>query len=75
MKRKKESKIEFKDAKTKKNFINAFAKFESDTLIDILKNSGEIAFRTTAKCFGLSEKEINEVIKLWKKDVKENEKI
>lgn len=71
MKRKKGFK--FKDAKTKKRFIDSLTDLYTDDLMYILENIGEDAFRNNAKYLGLTEKVIDEIIEMWR-DVIEKEK-
>jgi len=53
---------------SKEEFLDELSMFFADALIWILENQGESAFRNVAKCLYLSEKQINNDIKLWKKE-------
>ncbi|MFH1585965.1 MAG: hypothetical protein ABIB79_04310 [archaeon] len=52
---------------SKKEFIKELSRLFGDTLLWILENQGELAFRNVAQCLYLSEKEINGNLKLWRK--------
>ncbi|MDP3026153.1 MAG: hypothetical protein Q8N63_00470 [Nanoarchaeota archaeon] len=66
MKRKKKSKTIFKDAKTGKKFIDAYADLVTDDLMYILENYDESVFRNNARFFYLTEKEIDEILEIWR---------
>jgi hypothetical protein len=53
---------------SKEEFLDELSMLFADALIWILENQGESAFRNVAKCMYLSEKQINNDIKLWKKE-------
>ena len=72
MKQKKESKAEQIDPQIKKKFINAYLNFVTDDLMYILENIGEDAFKKNARYFYLTEKEIDEIIKLWREEKHES---
>lgn len=53
---------------SKAKFLKELSRLFGDTLLWILENQGESAFRNVAKCLYLSEKQIKDDIKLWKKE-------
>lgn len=59
---------------SKDEFIKELSRLFGDTLFWILENQGESAFRNVAQCLYLSEKEINENLKLWRKEKNERRK-
>ena len=52
----------------RKEFLDELSMLFTDALMWILENQGESAFRNAAKFLYLSEKQINENLKIWRKD-------
>ena len=57
---------------SRSEFLDELSLLFTDALMWILENQGESAFRNVAKCLYLSEKQINNDLKLWR-EVKNND--
>ena len=53
-------------SKIREKMIEQLADLFVDDLIYLLESQGETAFRNTAKHFGLTEKEIEKNLKIWR---------